>query len=175
MEEFERSLKAKEDQIIEMEKALNYNEQYGRRFNIEIHGLAYSPGEDITNKLDELAGKINVKPFSTTAVEASHRLPVKSPDKVPVVLIRFKERSDAQLWLRAKTQVKKISCEAPYQGIFICENLTRQNKNILRLTKEQAKAKGYAYVWVRNGRIFAKENESSKRVCIEHESDIHRL
>lgn len=59
--------------------------------------------------------------------------------------------------------------------LFIQENLTRHNRELLRETKERAKAKNYAYVWHTNGKILVRKTVGVHAIHIKCNYDLDNL
>lgn len=114
-----------------------------------------------------LATKIDVLPETVDAVEIVHRLPNRE-GKVPVIIAKFKSRLDRDKWFQKRNAMRQ-------EGIYINENLTPQTKKLLWQTKEQARAKNYKFVWVRNGVVFVRKEQGSGAVRILEEGDLERL
>ncbi|KAG0425563.1 hypothetical protein HPB47_027277 [Ixodes persulcatus] len=65
----------------------NDTDQASRLCNMEIHGIPFSPRENLVDLMTGLAGKLNIESFQLADVVAAHRLPAK-PGTVPPLLIR---------------------------------------------------------------------------------------
>ena len=57
--------------------------------------------------------------------------------------------------------------------IFINDELTAYNRNLLWQTKNKAKDANWKYVWIKDGRILAKKNETARPFYIRKSSDIN--
>ena len=59
--------------------------------------------------------------------------------------------------------------------IFMNDELTAYNRNLLWQAKNKAKDVNWEYVWIKDGRILAKKNESARPIYIRKSSDINSL
>ncbi|CAN7999755.1 unnamed protein product [Ixodes pacificus] len=68
------------DETNQLKKEINKLEQYGRRNNLEVHGLAESLNKNLLEKLNKLADQIEVPRLTTDNVEAVHGIPTKNKE-----------------------------------------------------------------------------------------------
>lgn len=61
------------------------------------------------------------------------------------------------------------------QPIYVAEHLSPANKQLHAATRTAAAAKGYQFVWVRNGRVFVRKDIKSKSILIKDIDFIHSL
>ena len=171
------------EKINNMAYKLDGTDQYIRRQNLEFVGVFVTENEDIADivvKLSNLAGA-NVKKCD---ISTAHRLPPKRHVKTstpPVITTRFISRNVRNEVCGKRIAVKKIAeNDLPVMGVetkkfFINENLTRDRKQLLWKTKQAAKNLNFAFVWTNNGKIFARKDESSTVVVIQHVNDLSKL
>lgn len=160
-------------EIQQLSTQINDLEQYTRRNNVEIRGLPLQDGEDLLKTVNEVAVKLQLPPLSEADYDAVHRLPSKSKEQAPPIIIKFKSRQTRDKWLGQKNKLKSpLERGSP---VFLCENLTALNKKLLWQCRSVAKDKGYQYVWVRNGRIFVRREDGTKAVQIKHINDLATL
>lgn len=166
-------LEAKEDmnQVVQtqLQQEVNELEFRNRQLNLEIHGIPAVAGEDLLALLNSVAEKLEVPPLAEADIQTVHRLPTK-PDKVPGVIVRFTKQAVRDAWLKQKSKLK--GSEPP---MFIQENLTRHNRELLRAAKERAKDKGYRFTWHINGRILVRKDDGTRIIRIKTTTDLDRL
>nr|XP_054926568.1 uncharacterized protein LOC129384924 [Dermacentor andersoni] len=153
-------------QIRKLRQELNDLSQYSRRQNMEIHGMPVTDGEDLLSKVNSLAVKLDLPTLVANDIEGLHRLP-SQPDKVPVVLIRFANRSTKTDWIS-----KRKECE---DDIRFFDNLTASSRNLLWLAKMKAKEMKYAFVWSKEGKIYARKQPGARAIRIACEEDIDKM
>lgn len=169
-----------EKSVSDLKYQLNKLDQYNRRINLEIHGIERQNGggkdENLMTILKKCAEKMGIL-FDETDVLAVHRLPVKRQDIIPGIIVQFCSKSRRDIWLENR---RKITTNRDIGGnsdsrVFFNENLSRENKELLYNVKKTAKSLNFKYVWVRNGRIYAKKASESVTIKIESVHDIRKL
>ena len=127
-------------------------EQYGRRYNIRLHGLTLS-GESSTDAVvDIIRDKLHLE-CTTDDIEASHPLPSRSSEKQPAVIVRFRSRKKRDEVLRSRKNLKGTN-------VSISEDLTSLNMQLLNRLKKSDKIKS---CWTWNGRVFGIGTESGNK------------
>lgn len=158
--------------VLRLQGDLNDMEQYGRKANLEIHGLPYSPGERLECTLQELAKELNVPGFSLSDVVAIHRLPGKR-DSAPPVLVRFVSVPAKEPWMSARVRLRSLP--GRLHQIFFNDNLTRVNKELFWRARSRGKAQGYRFIWVKNCKILAKKCEGDPVVKVNCLADLDKI
>ncbi|XP_064479072.1 uncharacterized protein LOC135392285 [Ornithodoros turicata] len=158
-------------EIRQLKVQINELDQYGRRNNIEIRGLPYLAGEALLDVVNEVALKLELPPLTGVGYDAMHRLLSQSNAHAPPVIIKFKDRKTRDAWLGQRSKLKLNSQTVRNEQIFLCENLTLQNKKLLWQARMSAKEKGYQFVWVRNGLIFVGRADGTTAIEITHTED----
>lgn len=59
--------------------------------------------------------------------------------------------------------------------IFVTEHLSPTNKTLHAAVRQKAKAKGYKYVWIRGGRIYARKGDNEEFIHIKNFSCLDKL
>lgn len=140
-----------------------------RRLNLEIHNVPPTENENLMTKVNEVALKLDLPALEASDVVALHRLPSK-PDKVPGIIIRFAQQEKRDEWLWNKRKLPRGQ-----RSIYILENLTKQNKALLPITKEWAKQRSYQFVWHKNGKILVRRKEGERAAVVRCEDDLRKL
>lgn len=165
--ELSRKLAEKDAEITQLKATVDNVEQYSRRKNVEIHGVAQLPEEDLYQVLVDLSRKLEIKAPEKQSVEAIHRLKAKQ-DKIPAIIVRFRDRDERDLWLSKKKTLRN-------EKIFINENLTTAQKQLFWQCRQVSKQKNYKFVWMTNGKIFARKIEGATGIRINTENDLAKL
>lgn len=163
----EERLKEREQDIVELRAVTDDLEQYSRRSNVEIHGVAKKDNENLMEVVKHLAQKLQLPEPAASDIEAVHRLSA-AEGKVPPILIRFKERSKRDQWIQKKMALRS-------DGVFINENLTKRLRTLFWKARSQAKQKGHKFVWMRNGKILVRRREGAAVIRIEHDGDLDKI
>ena len=144
-----------DEQLFNIEKRMNKLEQYTRRDNIEISGIAADvKQEDLDKTVVELLGMMDVH-INTNNIEACHKLP--DNQKPNNIIVRFSNRKIAIDCFRKKKKLKE-SDNAEAKKCFITENLSPANKEILNECKTLQQDNIINSVWTYNGNILIKFN-----------------
>ncbi|XP_046975442.1 uncharacterized protein LOC124541568 [Vanessa cardui] len=82
-------------------------------------------------------------------------------------------------WRNDRTGGSLTTSDAGFSGekhrIFFNDHLTPMNKHILRAAKQKAREKNYAYVWVKECKIFVRKTEKSRAIQISKINDINTV
>lgn len=135
-------------------------EQSNRLSNLEVHGIPFSPQENTIDLLTGLAQRINIEGFHPADIVAAHRLPVKS-GAVPPVLIRFSSVSIKEQWMGYRGRLGYLPHDDSDPRIYFNENLTDSNRKLFWMARTRGKEKNFKFVWVRHGKIYAKQSQNS--------------
>jgi len=176
LEEKNRESEALKEKVSELE-------QYSRNRNMEVSNVPdenLETKEDLLRKIEKIATQADI-PFQKEDVDILHRLPRMDKDqkKPRNVVIQFKSRTTRNTWIAKKrhgVKVGDVNGSNDPTPIYINEHLTFDMKNLLRKTKESAREKRYEFVWVKDGKIFAKKDPNSKRVVrVRSINDLNKL
>lgn len=148
---------------------INDLEWQTRKLNLELHGVTMTENENLLEKVNNVATRLQVPPLTETEVVAVHRLPSRL-DKVPTIIIRFARQSVRDQWLQNK---KKLSGTKP--DVFIAENMTKQNRALFWVAKDWAKTSEFRYVWHRNGSILVRKRDGEQAYVVKNEGDLSKL
>lgn len=156
-------------EVRELKREINDLDQYSRRQNLEIHGLEQAGDENLLNRINNIARKLNIPEVTTREVEAIHRLPSR-PDKVSVVLVRFSSRVTKEKWMEQRALLRTKEPE-----IRFFDNLTARNKHLLWLVKSKAREHAYQFVWQKNGRVLVRKRQGEQVIQIKSEDDLSKI
>lgn len=157
------------EEICILKKQVNSLEQYSRRQNLEIHGMPPSANENLLNKLNDLAERLELPKLAENDVEGLHRLPAKNK-KDPAILVRFASRRTRDQWLGKRKYLKETRSD-----VWFLDNLTTTNKKLLWMLREKAAEKEYQFVWQKNGNLFARKKQGDRVIKIECEADFDKI
>lgn len=160
--------------IEHLQNNANSTEQYSRRCNMEIHGVPFTKDEDLKVTLDDLATKLSIEGFNPDEVVACHRLRSRR-EGAPPILVQFTSVSGKEQWMMARKRLATLPRAGRQQKIYFNDNLTRTNKDIFWQARTKGREKSYKFVWVKNGTIFAKKDETSTALRIASTRDIEKI
>ncbi|XP_046687281.1 uncharacterized protein LOC124372915 [Homalodisca vitripennis] len=128
-------------------------DQYGRRLNLEIHGLKVvgDPREEnLSNVLEKLSNDIGID-YKPEDIHQAHRLQQPRRDgKPPTIIVQYYSKTSRDLWLKNGRRAK-------ISDVYFNENLCPQYRQLLREAKLRAKTHNFRFVWFSGGRILAKK------------------
>ena len=124
---------------------LNDLEQYGRRNNLRINGLAENDSEDTNEEIKKFAKEHLHVELVDSDFDRSHRVGKPNPDKPRAILVKFTSYRARKLLITQRRQLKGTR-------LSIHEDLTKKNQTLL---KETSKQTGVVRSWSQDGRIFA--------------------
>lgn len=160
-------------------------EQRSRIDNIEIQGVTELNGENIYNTLQSIGQAIQCQ-ISSSDISVAHRVQhVNNDNSNPRnIIVKFLSRQKKDEFLAASKRIKRTTTNSGGPGlkvgnlgnsIFINDHLSKENKILLKRTKDTAKEKNYKFVWVRNCIICIRKNESSPAKTIKSEIDLIKM
>lgn len=60
-------------------------------------------------------------------------------------------------------------------SVYVAKHLSRANKMLHAAARAKAKDLSYKFVWVRNGRVFMRKNETSHFIHVKNNEVLERL
>ena len=124
----------------------NDNEQYSRRNNIRIFGLqedkSKSTSESVVNFLKH---ELDVD-ISHSEIDKAHPIGKSQDGKPPPLIVKFSNHRSKEKVLSRRRSLKG-------KRIFITEDLTKQNYQLLQAAKKHSSVSS---CWSHNGKILAK-------------------
>lgn len=133
-------------------KKINELEQYGRRNNIRINGIPEVGTEDADTTthtvIETLNNKIENLNLTPQQIDISHRLGPQLPGKKRQIIVKFVSRMIRE---------KVITNRRKFKGtdIFICEDLTKMNNDVLSSLRLKQKDE-IKQAWSKNGNLYYK-------------------
>lgn len=163
--------------VEEVKLNLNDLDQYHRKRHFEIHGVEERDDENLYEILADMAKMLQLE-YNSKEVEAVHRIQTRNQKKRNPIIVSFLRRKVTEAWLtKRKTglQSKNLVTESDEEEIYINENLTIYTKDLFWKARQANRDRNYKYVWVRNGKIFAKKTADSEAKQIRTEEDINKI
>ncbi|XP_077500056.1 uncharacterized protein LOC144110852 [Amblyomma americanum] len=156
-------------EICELRQQINSLEQYSRRNNLEVHGLAQTKNENLFQKINAIAQDLELPQLTEHDVEGLHRLPAKR-GKTPAVLVRFSSRVTKDQWMEKKQSMREAE-----STVYFLDNLTAQNKRLIWMMKTRATEKQYEYAWHSNGKLFVRKCQGETAIRIACVADLENI
>nr|XP_049697147.1 uncharacterized protein LOC126054687 [Helicoverpa armigera] len=159
--------------VTDLSVRVNMLEQFSRQDNIEVNGIPENKSENLLSTIMQLGNAISYNLQENDILHFSRIRKLDSQSDRPrsvVVKLRSSRVRDEILasvikFNRAHPRDKLNSTHLGYGGtkkpVFVSEHLSPINKAIHAETRKIARAKGYKYVWVRDGRILVRKDDGS--------------
>ncbi|KAI5636741.1 hypothetical protein NE865_10567 [Phthorimaea operculella] len=170
-----------QSQIIKLQYDLNDQQQRDRAFNLELTGIPERTREDLSGYYCNIVKHLQVQSTASDIVHITRIRPVKPvpgrPKAIVVKLLSRSIRDSILAAVRAKKglMTSDIGISGEPKKVYVNEHLTPANKLLHKQTREKAVAAQYRYVWVRDGKIFARKNDTSATVRISNSVDLRKL
>ncbi|XP_045454560.1 uncharacterized protein LOC123663967 [Melitaea cinxia] len=151
-------------------------EQRSRLNNIEIKGVPMTASENLFEVLEKLGNYIG---FSIPKEQVNHiaRIPMRNNEHNKTIIVALHTRNLKEDFVAAAKKSTISSADLGFtanQRIFVNDHLTLENKLLLNKTKNLGREKGFAYIWVKGCKIFARKSPTSHAIIIKSESDLKK-
>nr|KAG5688004.1 hypothetical protein BaRGS_022945 [Batillaria attramentaria] len=133
-------------------------EQYGRRNNIKIYGLAEESKSETAVETGVVVRKFCREGLGVTVAETDidHRLGARQRDRHRSIIVKFVRREVKQEVVRQRRKLKQ-------SGIVVTDDLTPRHQQLLRNMKEVVSRDN---CWSAEGSVFVKLGGQVKKVNI---------
>lgn len=161
-------------EILALTNKINDMEQFSRINNIEIQGVPVKQNENVVNIIKLIGDHVGFK-IDENKIEFAHRIQASTNDHKNII-VRFTTRQDKECFLAA-SKTKRLTMGNNSKGLnvpdvsvslYINEHLTQANKILYKEARTAAKLKNYKFVWVKNGNIYVRKNETSRVTHIKN-------
>ncbi|XP_046666597.1 uncharacterized protein LOC124358340 [Homalodisca vitripennis] len=160
-------------------KELSDLEQYSHRNNLIIYGIPEDKNENIQHVMRRLAVTLQFENWSSSLMDAVHRMGKATQTQPRPIIVKFVSRLDKDdFWNKRKVRRNLRATDLGYSSensIYINESLTPANRELLKMTREAAKQKGYNQVWTTNCSIFVRREKGSPAIKITSSTDLQRM
>lgn len=150
--------------------------------NVEIVGLEKSMGEDLKKIGETVAKKLSLDPARICEIKRvgteKPTKPAQPRPRPPRIIITLDSRATRDEWI-SQRKIRLTNGDV-YQNenklpIYINEDIPKQTRQLLWEAKTELKTI-YKYVWIRNGKIYVRqEGEENRKILIRSSEDIERL
>lgn len=174
----------------EIQERLSYVETYffqqqQQQLNAHLtfHGITYKANENIENIIIDTVKALNTQ-ITNNDIKNIRRMntTTKKPNIAPIVVVEFntsitKQNIQHKYKENGPIMVKQVfpSTSNETGKIYINEYLTNQTKNLYTEAKQLKNKCNFQYVWVKNGRIFAREKPGSDVIKIFNQNNIRGI
>lgn len=169
-------------------KEMNQLQQQSRSSNLEIQCVPESRSENVYTLVKQLSSKVKCDLLDKDILHCT-RIAKQDPKTLRprAIVVKFSSQRirDTVLatCIKYNKQNPKDKLHAAHLGIscdnivpvYVSEHLSPENKSLHAATRKKAKEHNYKYVWVRNGHIFLRKNDSSERIVINSIEKLNSL
>ncbi|KAG8307319.1 hypothetical protein J6590_024967 [Homalodisca vitripennis] len=79
-----------------------------RRNNVEISGIPATPNEDVNKIIQDVGTAIGME-VQKEDITAAHRIPTYKKERIPLVVVQFRERSLRDTWISKFRETKTLN------------------------------------------------------------------
>ncbi|CAK1595727.1 unnamed protein product [Parnassius mnemosyne] len=178
---------ALKQEISKMNTKLSSMDNMTRSLNLEIHAVPENKNENLLvlfRKLCEVVGA-NIEESSIRACRRVSKMDPKSsrPRNILVTLASSRQRD---LVISAVTRYNKSHSDAMLNSrhlevpgtsnrIYVAEHLSPEMKMLYAETRRCAADNNYKYTWVRYGKIYTRQDDSSSAILIKNSNCLIKL
>lgn len=152
-------------------------QQYSRRTNLEITNLPESENENVTEVLTSVFSCLDINLIDQ--VSTAHRIPTSRKDKPKPIIVQFVNKQQRDTCLKAarakKINASQVSDRFKKEPVYFNEHLIPKVKEVFYHCRKFKEANNYKFAWVKDGKIFIRENENSKVIRIVNTDDLLKL
>lgn len=168
--------KAKEKQINIMDSRINKIEQKMIVKNIELKNVNSQISE--IDAIKKIGASVEVI-ISDTDIEKAYRLK-RQTNKIIIEFTSLNKKTELMNKLkRHRVEASLINTngnnDSSVKYIYINDQLTFNNRQLLWIAKTKAHEAKWKYAWVKNGNIFARKNENTPSIIINNATDIESI
>uniref|UniRef100_A0A2A4JWA7 FP protein C-terminal domain-containing protein n=1 Tax=Heliothis virescens TaxID=7102 RepID=A0A2A4JWA7_HELVI len=170
-----------QERITNLETELNSLQQRDRAFNLEVNGIPEKSNEKLVDYYCAMVRFLEIESSANDVVHAVRVRPVNPvPGRPKSIVIKLNSRLLRDAILSAVRNRKGLStCDLGITGdqrkLFVNEHLTPANKLLHRNVREKASAAQYRFVWIRDGKIFVRKNDTSATIRITTSADLRKI
>jgi len=164
---------------------MNDLEQYGHRQNLEIQGVAMNDDQETRQELEMKVLSVLQhvdESIDKDDIDVMHRRgPRKNKETQkqympPSIIVRFISRKKRNALFKARKNLKDAKFDfLSSKGVFLNDNLTPKNRQLLFHANKKRKDNQWKYLWTSNGRIFARKSDNGSAIQIKNECDIQKI
>ncbi|XP_060810087.1 uncharacterized protein LOC132904193 [Amyelois transitella] len=184
IDQLQKSNEYLQSTVRDLTSRLGEMEQQMRSNNVEINGIPEYSKENLSTVLVQLAKSVDY-PLDSCEVLTTTRVAKLNKDnnaRPRAVVAKFRSHTTRDGLLAAISKFNKanpkdklsshhLGCGGGKVSVYVSEHLSPANKQLHACTRIKAKQLNYKFVWVRDGRIYIRKNETSQAIHIRsHES-----
>nr|CAD7400146.1 unnamed protein product [Timema poppensis] len=142
--------------------------------NVLIDGIPKLEKENVRDIVLKIGEKIGVN-ITESDIDIAHRLPQWKAGKPPTIIVKFVRRTIKVDFMKEKAKLRNTNSvsfvDAPAHNIYPNEHLTASNRKKFAEARKQRDDGKFAFVWVKNGHIYIREEEGKPAVLYNLEKN----
>ncbi|XP_063837206.1 uncharacterized protein LOC135086406 [Ostrinia nubilalis] len=177
---------ALESKILNLEVEIQERDRMLLLNDVEIAGYPEEANENGTQVVVTLAKKIGVDLDPKEVVSAERVGPPRSAQQGAArarprpLAVRLTRRDTRDTLLKAARVRRGVTTEGlpvsrPACSVYINERLSKHYRQLFQQTREISRSKNFKYVWTRDGKIYARQDDGKARHRIQSEADLKRI
>lgn len=166
---------------------LNSMEQNLRENNLEVHGIPEHRSENILNLIQQCSKVVGHGLTEGEVVNCTRVAKQNKDSKIPrTIIVKFNNTKSRDAFYSSVYRYNKtnphdklntalLGIAGDKRPVYVSEHLSPSNKNLHMAARKKAKEQNYQFVWVRNGRIYARKDPNSSYILIKSTESLDLL
>lgn len=183
----ESTIKEIQPSVQDLEDRINDLEQQLRDTNLEFHGITEHNSENLNTVVLQAASTVSHQLSEADIVHCTRVAKLKRESNKPrTVVLKLSSRRLRDEFFSAISRFNKsnptnklntslLGLPGGRSPVFVSEHLSPFNKQLHAATRIKCKELQYKFVWVRNGRILVRKNESSRPIVVKNYTTLNLL
>lgn len=174
-------------EVCKLNDKINRLEQHLRECNIEIHGIVETKGENLHAITQKMCEAVAVNLSSSDLVSCVRVAKLNKDSNRPrTIIAKLCSRMRRDEVLSGVTRYNKankgnklntlsLGLSDIRTPIYVSEHLSPHYKALHAAARLRAKERGYKFIWIRNGNIYVRKEESSRYILIKSDSSLELI
>lgn len=173
--------------VCDLTSKISYMEQQSRANNLEVQCLPEKRNENLYNIIKQIGKVINYDVEDKNILHCTRTAKINTNNSRPrSIVVQFGNPRIRDNFLAACIKFNKANPKNKLNSshlnytekespIYVCEHLSPSNKALHAATRVKAKERGYKYVWIRNGKIFTRKDDTSEHIFIRNADTLNKI
>lgn len=151
-------------------------EQFNLNKYIDITGIPQTTNENCS----EIVKQIGLKTNTTINVIEAKRIHINNSKNSSIIVAKL-ETTEMKRTLIRNSKISKLSANNILSTwsneikVYVNERLTKDRRTLFGQARRTGKDKQFKFIWVNNGDILMKKDESSKTIRISIQQDLEKV
>lgn len=175
------------EKVSNLSDRVSLMEQHMRDSNLEIQGVPEFKSENVVNVVKQIAQVVSAKLTDEDVLRCTRVASINRNGQRPRAIVvklrstrcRDEVYSAVQRYNKAHQEEKLNSSHLGIAGekrnIYVCEHLAPANKVLHAAARIKSRELGYKFVWVKNGNIFVRKDETARFIHIKNHQTVSSL